>query len=168
MLRYLRTCKGLSLIELIVTMIILGILAGGVVPIVRMTAQRTKELELRRNLRTIRAAIDEFHKECKKTPLNSPLPEVCSSNNYPKTLDILVKGADFKRSPQPEIKRFLRRKICDPLVSKDICESSDKWGWELRSSNYIDLDDTWNDFDVFDIYTLNEGTTFDGYKYKDL
>ena len=59
----LRTRKGLSLIELIVTMTILGILAAGVIPLTRMTAQRTKEVELRRNLRTIRTAIDDYKRK---------------------------------------------------------------------------------------------------------
>ena len=163
MLRYLRNCKGLSLIELIVTMIIIGILAGGVMPIVRVTSNKNKEVQLRRNLRAIRAAIDEFHKECKKsTALNLPRPEVCSPNDYPKTLDILLEGADFKRTPQPVIRKFLRREIHDPFNPDPINNPVDGWGWKLRS--YVDKydSDIWGKDDVFDVYSINDGTALDG------
>lgn len=166
MLRYLKTCRGLSLIELIVTMIILGILAGGVVPVVRMTAQRSKEVELRRNLRTIRAAIDEFHKECKKTPANLPRPEACSTNNYPKTLKILKDGAKFGRTATNEEIKFLRREIYDPFISLEN-RNNDKWGWELRSSSYKPDDLKWDDVDVFDVYAVNGGISLDGTKYEE-
>ena len=66
MYRILKACKGLSLIELVVTMTILGILAAGVIPLTRMTAQRTKEIELRRNLRTIRSSIDDYKRKFDK------------------------------------------------------------------------------------------------------
>ena len=41
-------------------------------PLSRMTAQRTREIELRRNLRTIRTAIDDFKKSYEKKPSAPP------------------------------------------------------------------------------------------------
>ena len=52
--------RGLSFIELIITVVILSILGMLVLPLTQMTAKRTKELELRRNLREIRTAIDKY------------------------------------------------------------------------------------------------------------
>jgi general secretion pathway protein G len=54
--------SGVSLIELVVTMVILGILAGLIMPSVQIAGRRLKEVELRRNLRVIRTALDEFKK----------------------------------------------------------------------------------------------------------
>jgi general secretion pathway protein G len=156
----LRVCKGLSLIELVVTMTILGILAAGVLPLTRMAAQRTKEIELRRNLRTIRMAIDDFKKKCDKVPANAPPPKDCMPNNYPNTLEILLEGAEFGDAKAGKIK-FLRRKIYDPFHPPE-SGSDDMWGWNLRSS--VDKPDSslWGKEDVFDVYSMSEGTALDG------
>ena len=58
--------NGLSLVELVVTVAILTILASVVMPLSQMTARRTREIELRRNLRTIRTAIDDYKKRYEK------------------------------------------------------------------------------------------------------
>jgi general secretion pathway protein G len=160
MLRLLKACKGLSLIELVVSMTILGILAAGVIPFTRMTAKRTKEVELRRNLRTIRMAIDDFKKKCDKVPTNLPPPESCMPHNYPKTLEILLEGADFGDPKAGKIK-FLRRPLYDPF-SPPQGSSDDTWGWNVRSS--VDKPDSssWGKEDVFDVYSMSEGTALDG------
>lgn len=62
--------QGLTLIELLVVIAIMGILASAAMPLSKMTVKRSKEMELRGNLRTIRTAIDAFKKDCdeKKFP----------------------------------------------------------------------------------------------------
>ena len=75
--------KGITLIELLVVIAILGILASAAMPFSRMVVKRTKEIELRGNIRVLRTAIDEFKKDTSKkylrriprdpmTPLDSP------------------------------------------------------------------------------------------------
>ena len=55
--------RGFSLIELVITVTVLSILTLGVLPLVKISVKRQKELELRDTLRQIRAAIDEFHRD---------------------------------------------------------------------------------------------------------
>jgi general secretion pathway protein G len=59
----LRRANGFSLIELVITVSVLSILTLGIVPLVRVSAQRQKELQLRETLRVMREAIDQFHRE---------------------------------------------------------------------------------------------------------
>ena len=165
MLNILKTRNGVSLIELVVTVTILAILAAGIVPLTRMTAQRTKEIELRRNLRIIRIAIDDFKNKCDKVPANLPPPDSCLPNKYPKKLEDLLEGTDFGDTKAGKIK-FLRRKIYDPFHPPE-SDRDDMWGWNLRSS--VDKSDSniWGKEDVFDVYSLSEGTALDGTKYKE-
>ena len=55
--------KGFTLIELVITIVVLTILTMGVIPLVKLSVKRQKEQELRDALREMRAAIDQFHRE---------------------------------------------------------------------------------------------------------
>src|SRR5215510_15528123 len=55
--------KGFSLVELVITVAVLAILTLGVIPLVQVTVKRQKEQQLREALRTMREAIDQFHRE---------------------------------------------------------------------------------------------------------
>jgi len=55
--------SGFSLIELVITITVLGILTLGVVPLVQVSVKRQKEGQLRDALREMREAIDQFHRE---------------------------------------------------------------------------------------------------------
>jgi len=160
-LKFLRTDTGVSLLELIVTITILGILAAGVMPLIRNTTIRSKEIELRRNLRVIRIAIDDYKKTFDKMP-DGPLK---SGSGYPKELQELVEGHDFGDAKIGKVK-FLRRKVLNPLDLKS-ADDEKQWGWELRS--YKDKPDSskWGGEDVFDVYAPQDGTALDGTKYKE-
>ena len=54
---------GFWLVELVITITVLAILTLGTVPLVQITVKRQKEQELREALRTMREAIDQFHRE---------------------------------------------------------------------------------------------------------
>ena len=55
--------RGFSLIELVITITVLAILTLGTIPLVQVSVKRQKEQELREALRTMREAIDQFHRE---------------------------------------------------------------------------------------------------------
>lgn len=155
--------RGLSLIELVVTMVILSILGALILPSARMTSTRVKEIELRRNLREIRTALDEYkkHYDLAVVP-NLPPPEGPKSG-YPESLEELVKGHDFG-GLKPENKKFLRRVPRDPFYPV----VGDEIPWGLRA--YADEPDSRSDTrgeDVFDVYSKSKGTALDGTKYED-
>jgi len=62
-MRRLQSKAGFTLIELVMAVTVLSILSMGVIPLVKMSVRRQKEQQLRESLRTMRAAIDQFHRE---------------------------------------------------------------------------------------------------------
>ncbi len=54
---------GWTLIELVITMTIMAILSVGIIPLVKTAVKRQREFQLRDNLRTMREAIKEFHRD---------------------------------------------------------------------------------------------------------
>ena len=59
----MKTERGFSLIELVITITVLTILTLGAMPLVKVSVKRQKEQQLRDSLRQIRMAIDEFHRD---------------------------------------------------------------------------------------------------------
>ncbi len=128
-----------------------------------MTAKRLKEIELRRNLRTIRTAIDNYKKDYDRLVTVKSMNE----SGYPKTLEELVEGKDFGGAEKTK-KKYLRRIPEDPFNPPKPGEKpkeEDLWG--LRS--YADKPDStiWGGEDVYDVHSLSEETAIDGTKYKD-
>ena len=158
------TCRrGVTLVELIVTVTILAILASAVVPFSQMAARRTREIELRRNLRTIRTAIDNYKKSYDKAIEDKKMMAVQNKSGYPETLTQLVEGYDFG-GLYPVKKKFLRRVPADPFNPPRPGQEPE---WGLRSHADKTDSSSWGGEDVFDVYTLNQGTAIDGTKYKD-
>jgi len=155
--------RGISLIELIVTLIILSILAGLILPSAQMTMKRARELELRRDLRIMRTAIDDYKKNYDQAIIEKKILSIMDKSGYPETLQVLVDGYDFGGLTNYK-KRFLRKIPADPFNHAQPGEEP-KWG--LRS--YADQPDSssWGGEDVYDVYSLSGETAIDGTKYKD-
>ena len=110
---------GFTLIELVITVAVLSILTLGVVPLMKLSVKRQKEAQLRDELRHIRSAIDEFHRDtvginCTGQPLQGGAPPppapidprskvvisdctifgVDNPDRYPPTLEILIEGVN--------------------------------------------------------------------------
>lgn len=155
--------SGVTLVELIMTLSIISILAAVILPSAQLMAKRNKEIELRRNLRIIRNAIDDYKKSYDKAIEGKQKIGSLNKSGYPETLEKLVEGDDFGGAV-PETKRFLRRIPRDPFVDNNTVEAP---GWGLRS--FADKPDssTWGGEDVYDVYSLSEETAIDGTKYEE-
>ena len=155
-MRKKESCKGFTLLEMIITVIIIATLAAVAVPMVETSVKREKEIELRRNLRTIRMAIDEYKKFVEEN--NLKLDE--DTYNYPEELEELVEGLEYKdQNADEKIKKFLRSIPIDPMTN------STEWG--LRS--YQDKRDShsWGGENVYDVYTKSDRKALDGTFYKE-
>jgi general secretion pathway protein G len=150
--------RGYTFVEMLVVATIIMILASGIMPLAKVTSQRTREAELRRALREMRTAIDKY-KDAADTGQIGSLDLKVGSENYPPDLDTLVEGVTAANDATGRKLKFLRRVPTDPLTH------STEWG--LRS--YQDRPDStrWGGQNVFDVYTTFDGKALDGTKYKD-
>lgn len=166
MLRIIDNNRGLSLIELVVTMVILTLLASLIIPSAQMTSKRTKELELKRNLREIRTAIDQYKREYDRAyPPGTPkVPSGGSENGYPETLQKLVEGEDFG-GVLKEKKKFLRRIPKDPFYTVE--EGRSPWGVRAYADEPDSRPGGEGGKDVYDVYSQSKETAIDGTKYED-
>lgn len=146
--------RGVTLIELIVAMAILTILMSGILPLSVMTYKRTKEIELRQNLRLIRDAIDKY----KEATEEGRLPKDAGDSGYPPDLETLVEGAETL-DPVPIKLKFLRRIPRDPMTEDG------EWG--LRSYADEPDSDIWGGQDVYDVYCQSDDEALDGSNYRD-
>jgi len=63
--RYALVCaRGFTIVELMVLMVIIGILAGIIIPQILGATRRSNESALRGDLNTLRTAIEHFHADC--------------------------------------------------------------------------------------------------------
>lgn len=151
--------KGFTLVEMLVTMTIISILAGAAIPLARISVKRQKEIELRRNLRLIRQAIDEY----KRLADEEKIEIERNSEGYPPDLETLIEGVEVTEEKEGEeiirMVKFLRRIPRDPMT--------ESYDWGLRS--YQDDYDSasWGGENVYDVYTRSLSTALDGTRYQD-
>jgi general secretion pathway protein G len=150
--------RGYTFIELLVVSAIVMLLASAVMPLARVTAQRTREAELRRSLREIRTAIDRY-KDAADAQQIASLEIKAGSEGYPADLQVLIDGVAVQNDATGRKLKFLRRIPVDPMTH------STDWG---KRSYQDDPDATrWGGQNVVDVYTTFEGTALDGTKYRD-
>lgn len=142
--------SGLTLVELIITIAIIGILACAALPVAKFQVKRSKERELRRDLWEMRDAIDRY----KEASDRGAIQIKADSLGYPPDLQTLVDGVNV----QDKKVRFLR------AIPKDPMTNSTEWG--LRSNQDESDSDSWGGQNVFDVYTKSDGTALDGTKYS--
>ena len=143
--------RGLTLVELMISVAILMLLASAAYPVVFFQVKRQNERELHYDLWTMRAAIDKY----KDAADNHAFQIKVDSNGYPPDLETLVKGVEV----QTKNVKFLRRIPVDPMTGKA------EWGY--RSMQDAPDSTSYGGQSVFDVYTKSTGKALDGTKYAD-
>lgn len=145
--------QGFTLVEMIAAMTIMMLLTTVALPVATVAVRREKELELRRDLRTMRNAIDRY----KDFADRGMIPVQLDTFGYPPTLEILVKGVPLKGSKAKY--KFLRKIPVDPMTgNKD---------WGMRSMQDSPDSESWGGQDVFNVYSKSSGTGMNGIPYVD-
>ncbi|MBI5234877.1 MAG: type II secretion system protein [Deltaproteobacteria bacterium] len=152
--------KGFTFIELVITIAIISILASMVIPLSKTSVKRSKEMELRYDLRAMRNALDAY----KTAWDNDKIKKNIGESGYPPDLASLVSGVDDASSPEAGKKiRFLRRIPRDPMNPDADLAPEKTWG--LRSYR-SDPDDPKEGDDIFDVYSKSTETALDGTAYN--
>ncbi|WP_346831121.1 type II secretion system protein [Pseudomonas abietaniphila] len=154
-----RATRGFTLIEMVVTLAIVGLLASIAAPLTETVIRRGKEQELRTALYQIRDALDAY----KRAADSGRIEKSVASNGYPANLKVLVEGVRDLRSPKGAKIFFLRRIPRDPF-GKPKREAEDDWGlrsYDSPAQNPRDGED------VFDVYSKTRGKGLNGIAYSE-
>ena len=155
----MKRISGFTLIELAVTVAIVGILAAAAVPVLEMSVQRAKEAELRSDLRQIREALDAY----KRAGDEGRIAKDMGSSGYPKKLEELVQGVDDITSPNKVKIYFLRRLPRDPFGSDPALPASASWG---KRSYASPPEAPEPGEDVYDVFSLSPRIGLSGVPYR--
>lgn len=160
----IRRWRGFTLVEVLITLALVGLLGVASLPLYEVTSRRHKEAELRESLRTIRAGLDAY----KAAYDAGILPRVAGQSGYPPTLETLTDALQRADSPDRDgtgaVNRLviLRRLPRDPFFSDPLVPAAATWKVRSYASP---PDDPQAGDDVFDVMSMASGTGFDGTLY---
>ena len=149
--------RGLTYLELVATAAILVILASAILPLGRVAIQRTRELELRRDLRNLREAINRYKTAVDQGQIGGTDVKI-GSEGYPPDLEILVKGVNRVGATADRKLKFLRRIPVDPITG------GKEWG--LRCYQDEPESTSWCGENVWDVYSKSTAKALDGTSYN--
>ncbi|NML43475.1 type II secretion system protein [Ramlibacter sp. G-1-2-2] len=157
-----RASAAFTLVEMLVTLALVGIAATVVLPYAALVEARAKESELRLSLRTLRQAIDQY-----KAAADAGLIEKKTGDSgYPSSLESLVNGVPrstaFGISVTPVV--FLRRIPRDPFFPDRTVPASETWNLRAYGSPPGDFS---RGNDVFDVSSKAGGSALDGSQLGD-
>ena len=144
----------MTLLELVLACSILVILASAALPTFRLTIVRSKESELRRELREIRDAVDKYKDLADRNLIRVEV----GSEGYPPDLETLVNGTWLGDGHFKKI-RFLRRVPVDPMTGRA--------EWDYQAIQDDPDSRSWGGHNVFDVHSKSQATALDGTRYSD-
>jgi len=148
--------RGFTLIEVITVTVIIAVLAVAAIPLAHNAFQREKEIDLRRALRTLRTAIDDYKKFVDENKID--VDE--DTYGYPEKLELLVTGIEYKdKKNKSRLAKFLRRIPRDPITAT--------LEWGLRSYQDKLGSRHWGGQNVWDVYCDSGKKALDGTYYRD-
>lgn len=134
--------SGMTLVELLVCTVIIGILSTAVLPLSTNFIRYEKETRLKESLYAIRYAIDRYYEK-----FSIQHPNISENEKYPKTLSDLVNS------------KLLRKIPIDPFT-----RTAD---WVLISSTQAPDSDFYDGTDVFDVRSASDKLAADQTPYSE-
>jgi general secretion pathway protein G len=154
--------RGFTLIELVVTLALVGVVALTALPLYEVTATRMKEMELRGALRTLRTALDAYKSAVDTGQINRTALE----SGYPPALDVLVNGVEAARDTTGGAARlvFLRQIPRDPFAPDPGLPPAQQWATRSYGSP---PEDPQPGVDVFDVASTSSRVGSNGVPYRE-